>query len=91
MSGRASCSHDLEMTLLAPGCNKIILWLVLQTLQAERDELLRKMRDLDRKLSDCRDEAERREGEAHELKKSLSAAQAQAAAYADSLQATSPH
>ena len=90
---RAKCSHELEMTL-----QKIVrrqrdhtLWLDSQTLQAERDELLRKMRELERKLSDCRDEPERREGEAHELKKSLSAAQTQAAAYADSLQATFPH
>jgi uncharacterized Zn finger protein len=59
---------------------------VVQKLQGEREELLRKLRDLERKLVECKGEAEQWEGEAHELKKALSTAQTQAGAHADSLQ-----
>jgi len=62
----------------------------LQKLQGEREELLRKLRELERKLADCKGEAEQWDGEAHELKKALSAAQTQAVTYANSLQVLPP-
>ena len=58
----------------------------MQVLLIEKEELLRKLRESERKLGERGVEAEHWAGEAHELKKALAAAQTQAVTYAESLQ-----